>query len=260
METNETLKNLSILLGALKSDHLGKADFEEAFIKVIDHIKKIEQKNIQEIEQMHGMLTDLSEKVKNSVSSDFNSLKGEIGIIVDSHLKTLNSAHESKLKEVDDRMGEVRNGLDADEEIIVDKVCKLIKIPTIDELKNEMPVMGTQVRDALELLQGDERLDYTAIKGLKKLIEKLTKEYSSKNKAVGGLRPANTGIETPVGTKNGVNKAFTVAWIPEYITRNGQSVYADNGYTLSSASGVLTITLEYAPESDEILRSHYKEA
>lgn len=45
-------------------------------------------------------------------------------------------------------------GKDADEAVIIDKIEK------------DLPQLGNAVRDALELLQGDERLDKSAIKGL----------------------------------------------------------------------------------------------
>jgi hypothetical protein len=39
-------------------------------------------------------------------------------------------------------------------------------IPTIEPLESEIPKYGEAIRDSLELLQGDDRLDKSAIKGL----------------------------------------------------------------------------------------------
>ena len=41
-------------------------------------------------------------------------------------------------------------------------------IPTIEQISNQIPVLSNEVRDALELLTGDERLDASAIKNLPK--------------------------------------------------------------------------------------------
>lgn len=46
------------------------------------------------------------------------------------------------------------------------------KIPTIPAILENIPMEAEKIRDALELLTGDERLDVTAIKGLEEKIEK----------------------------------------------------------------------------------------
>jgi len=60
-------------------------------------------------------------------------------------------------------------------------------------------------------------------------------------------------VETPLGDVNNVNTVFTVSNIPKFITLNGQIVYEDNGYTRSG----LTITIDSAPFTGNVLRSHY---
>lgn len=60
---------------------------------------------------------------------------------------------------------------------------RLSRLAAFDGLKpedivNQIPVYGERVRDALELLQGDERLDISAIKGLAELIEKVNAKSS----------------------------------------------------------------------------------
>ncbi len=61
------------------------------------------------------------------------------------------------------------------------------------------------------------------------------------------------GVETPVGNVGGGNKTFTVSNVPLWVTVDGQAIYENNGYTLS----VLTITMDNAPLSGQILRSHF---
>ena len=41
-----------------------------------------------------------------------------------------------------------------------------IRIPTIEEISLDLPKLGNRIRDGLELLQGEERLDKKAVKGL----------------------------------------------------------------------------------------------
>lgn len=61
------------------------------------------------------------------------------------------------------------------------------------------------------------------------------------------------GVETLTGEVNGINKIFTVAHIPVYLTVSGQIMYENNGYTLAA----LTITMDDAPDTGAILRNHY---
>jgi len=39
-------------------------------------------------------------------------------------------------------------------------------IPTLQQLEQNIPILGNEIRDSLELLQGDDRLDKDAIRGL----------------------------------------------------------------------------------------------
>ena len=64
------------------------------------------------------------------------------------------------------------DGLDADEEAIYDRIIQ------------DLPMLGTAFRDGLELLEGDDRLDISAIKGWEELIREL--RGSGKSVNIGG--------------------------------------------------------------------------
>lgn len=85
---------------------------------------------------------------------------------------------------------------------------------------------------------------------------------------MGGTRPDSIslaeamallgGVETPSGTRNGVNKVFTVLHTPKFITFNGQTWYEGAGYSIVG----LTVTLDIAPNattdpSPDVIRSHW---
>ena len=114
-----------------------------------------------------------------------------------------------KLKIIDGADG--KNGRDADESLIIQEVLRKIpkpkdgkdgknaenidtfkltletsnkvmeqllpKIPTIQQIIDNVPIIGEKVRDSLELLSGDDRLDISAIKGLDELITKGIEKY-----------------------------------------------------------------------------------
>lgn len=257
---DENLKNLKTLLDALHSDHLGKADFEKSVEVVIDYVKKMEAKNNQVLEMMEELLTKKLEENK----SDYETRKQEMRGEVDNHKMTMEEMHKMMKSEVDMKMSEVRNGKDADEEVVAQKVCEMIKIPTIDELKNDLPKMGFQVRDALELLSGHEKLKIDAIDELRETLEGLLSKSISKVVGGGGFSKIAMDShiiddETPTGTKNGVNTDFIIAHAPNPLSslkvyRGGTRQRLTEDYTFLGK----TITFIIPPVSGEIILVDYR--
>lgn len=76
------------------------------------------------------------------------------------------------------RLSELQNGKDGQNALITDEMLQdiaartvsLIELPNFDTLITQEPAA---IRDALELLQGEERLDKSAIKGLPEMEEEL---------------------------------------------------------------------------------------
>ena len=154
-------------------------------------------------------------------------------------------------------MSKVRNGRDADEKKILKKVLKKIKFP-----EQIIPDSSEQLRNKLELLEGEERLDISAIEGLKEILEEL------KSRPLGGggggfsyiaMKQHIVDGETPSGAINGTNKVFTLASAPNPV--NSLKVYV-NGQRMKSGgedftlSGV-TITFVTALPTGSILLVDY---
>ena len=165
----------------------------------------------------------------------------------------------------------------------------LAQIPEIKETILDTP---EKMRDKLESLRKDERIDISAIRGIEDEIKKMRDEKAGTGMYLfGGNRPLQIqengtvkdkatryinftgatvtrdstgvltvavtggggGVETPSGTQNGTNKIFTVLNTPLYISFNGQNLYEGSGYSLAT----LTLTLDVAPASTDIIRSHF---
>ena len=65
--------------------------------------------------------------------------------------------------------------------MVIDEISPLI--PKIEEIQNDLPKLGPRIRDSLELLTEDERVDESAIKGLDKREIKLSNDLI--NRAIG---------------------------------------------------------------------------
>jgi len=132
----------------------------------------------------------------------------------------------------------------------------------IKDIKKDLPKLGDEIKNGLELLQGDERLDAKAIKGLKKEFKEWSKKVEDKIRIgfVGGTpRPFFIDNETPLGTVNGTNKAFTINNIPSpaislVIYVNGQRMKITEDYTFA----IQTITFVTAPPTNSILTCDYR--
>jgi len=91
---------------------------------------------------------------------------------------------------------EVENGKDADEEVIKDKV--------VNTLESKLPQFGDKFRDGLELLNGDDRLDKSAIKGIDDYeeISRLAREPRGRVGGVMGIKEIVAGTNITVDNTN----------------------------------------------------------
>ncbi len=191
-------------------------------------------------------------------------------------------------------------------------------IPSVTYLENEIsllekkiPIVEIQtpelIRDKLETLRGDDRLDKSAIRGLNDLDKKieevslLAKKYTGNHGGasgrinfiqddgvtvakhvdalnftgatltvsadgivsipVGGGSGSNSDIELPTGSSSGAGLgdgstlAFTIAYVPLWVTINGISYYENYGWTRSSAT--LSIDSSITPANGAVIRSHH---
>lgn len=133
-------KKLTIqqLLNTLDPERLTKEDFVKSFEQAVLLFKTLEESNKKAIEQLTTAFNEVSAKLKDDNSLDLSDVKKEIvkqlKKALDNQSVSLNFVKDkvSKLKSGDD-------GLDADEDIIVDKVLSLIKLPEQKEILFDTP-------------------------------------------------------------------------------------------------------------------------
>lgn len=178
---------------------------------------------------------------------------------------------KKKLGVKDGRDG--KDGKDAvvDEASIVSEAVKATVealkpfLPTIPAILEELTSQGVKTREGLEELQGDERLDYKAIKGLEEILKDLD-ELKRRPARLGGGGFSKISIEghiiddeTPTGAVNSVNTIFTLANTPNpsaslKVYVNGQRMRLTDDYTFSGR----TITFITAPPATSIIICDYR--
>ena len=161
-----------------------------------------------------------------------------------------------------------RDGISPDPMDIASRASKLTQealtplIPTLMQIEDDIPKLGEKIRDSLEILSGDERLEIKAIKDLQEKLDALDKK-----KVVVGGGGFNYGAldlhiiddETPTGTPNGVLTTFTINHAPSPVSSlkvylDGMRMKLTTDYTFSST----TITFLTAPLTDSIITVEYR--
>ena len=201
----------------LTNSSLSVEEFLANFKIVVDYVKKIE-KNLDkkvddkceaaenEMEKIVGQLKETDQKYQNTLkrieddnqSTLSNLKKWALERVGDLFIKSnITQELKNKLKEVDAQMELVKAYKLPSTADLISEVSKIVessvvsqmpKSITIQEIEADIPKLGAVIRNSLELLQDDERLDVSAIKGLDELIKKVEKlsEAKQTTRFVGG--------------------------------------------------------------------------
>ena len=278
-KNEQNLVKLNRLLSVLDGENqLTRDEFLKAFQEVVKQVlsieKKILTKNSEAIEKLENTYNDFLDKTKNNANKTSQTIE-QTKKIVQQQINTMIEKQNNKLREVDEKMTEVQDGKDADESRVALEASKLASnelkplIPTIEQIEDDLPKLGDKIRDALELLQGDERIEISAIKNLRTRLQELEKKIKTSEQNLGGK--IQTGFnysaidlhfiddETPTGTINGTNKDFTINNTPSptsslKVFRGGARQRITEDYTLSGK----TITFIIAPVDGEIITVDYR--
>ena|SRR3990167_4958672 len=177
--SNENLKQFAEAYNTFRKT-ITKEEFIEAFKALQLAVRKIADLNADKRAELERILTTLAEKVRGESGETLENVKRECK----KQLATLKATIEDKLDEVKDGAPGI-DGKDADNELIISTLTE--RLPTAEKLALEVVGNGEAVRDGLELLQGNERLDKKAIKGLDEEFEKVNNRFDGVSKAIGGI-------------------------------------------------------------------------
>lgn len=243
MEEKE-IKKLKQLLTLLEPDNLTKEEFVKSFELVIKTINDLRQTNSKEFDAIKKTVDILSEKLKTDNETDLGDFKNQMNNAICDYCDKMDLKHAEAMLKIDSKLADIKDGKDADEERIIGAV--LAQIPPVKEQIEETP---ESIRNKLEVLKEDERLDKSAIRGLQEEIAELKKMINSKSGGGGGFKKIRWIAETPSGTVDGVNTTFYLSTTPDpenilvMLNGLGQRNGADYEYVLSGKK----ITFNSAP-------------
>lgn len=150
--------------------------------QLLDILKILDRKTVTQDEfiQSFELVIKIILENKDLTKKDLNDLKLSYQATV-AQLKTMNENEWAKLEPQLARIkdGEPgkpgkngKDGVSPDVNKIISEVVKICEenfkslVPKIEEIEKDLPKLGVPIRDALELLQGEERLDAKYLKNL----------------------------------------------------------------------------------------------
>lgn len=241
-QKNKNIEKMASLLGFLNLENvLTKAEFVKAFERVVAIVTKIVEQNAKKVSEMETSYKGIKEKMKKDCMGAIDEMESRVSY----KLGQVKDGADGK----DGRDGV--DGVNPDPKEIVPMVVKEIKVPTPEEVAKEIPKDPIAIRDALESLQDEKRLDKSAIRGLKEEIENLKSMMISMKAggAKGGFKKLKWIAETPSGDVNSVNVTFYLTTTPDpdnllvMLNGIGQRNGSSYEYTLANK----TITFNSAP-------------
>lgn len=274
MKEEQKLKKLEALL-AMMDESLTKEDFVKSFENVIAYVKKIEDKTATDVQNLKATLESLAEKLRRDTTDDITAFQAEASVAISSQMKSMTEDYAQKMAQVLAKIDSVRDGKDADEELIVEKVLKRIPPhpilpPPYDDgvVKGDIDILYTKTEDLEKAVKEAKDVRVVApsrgmflyIDGVKKgIISNLNLKggtnmaiaYSQVNgqdtltfNASGG-GPGGLTVETPPEAPNAVITTFTVSAEPQWVVADGTTYFDGQGYTYAA----LQVTMDIPPSA-----------
>ena len=162
-----------------------RKEFVEAFGEVVKVVTANKKENTQFVEELSKTLQQVLKKIQDDHSSSLSELKAQVNdLFVTEQLQRLSDNLTTKIEE---KLATLRNGDDGHTPTKQELVALITPlIPPPKPSKNGSPDTPAKIRDKLESLKGEDRLDTSAIKGLEKRLKKLETSQSFSTGGSGG--------------------------------------------------------------------------
>lgn len=230
-----SLEALRKLIEQADTERVVKKDFEALAKQIIEIVKADKSKSDQTRSQLTSQVASMLSSLQSQVGTELQGLKTSLSALLDEQASQMRFEHEAFLAEAQSVLDNVKDGEDADESVIVEKVLALL--PPKEELKEETP---EELVSKLSSLEGDERLDISAIKGLDKELGSIKKELRGR---VGGVVTGHVTLKeiiiTAAETPDDSTVIYTFVTKPQMVNVNGAFYAEGHGWAWTNSKVVL---------------------
>lgn len=233
---------------ALVDGSLTKDEFVTAFEEVMKLVLRIEKRNADAVDLIEQTWGKMYGKMQNDHSMTLSEMKAGVDeLFVGEQLRKIK---EDLTAKIDIKLAEVKDGKTPTEKELKALIVPLIPPPK--KSKDGSPDTPAQVRDKLETLKDEDRLDASAIKGLEKRLKKLenTTTYSGASIGSGGnvVRAYDLSSSLDGSTRTFALPAF---WrvISVHLSSFPNILRPTTDYTTDGSAFTLTFTSEIPDNS-----------
>ena len=183
--------------------------------------------------QVENTISEMNQLIKQENETGLSSIKKTMGMAVSKCQKMMDEMSK-KMNEMYDSMNTERDKMVKE---MLDSTPKKEEI--LNEVEKDLPKFGVAFRDGLELLQGDERLDKKAIRGIED-IEKNIKEIQIRPTQGGGKRGIQLFVD---GSRKGLTSQSLNLIAGTNVTLTYSYSNGRNDVTISASGGSGVTTL-----------------
>lgn len=193
---------------AFDPDSMTTDDFVKAFEMVIEFVQKTYMVNQSEVEKLQSMFAEAVGELKASNQEQSASTKARIVTYCEDEMKKLMVSHEKMMQKCDDKLSEIKDGKDADEERVIEEV-----IARLDERPEEPEETAKEVADLLNT--EEEIIEQETIIGLVKRLRELEDAIARKSTTTNVIGGATGGgrlvkVHDLTDLLDGVTKTFAL--------------------------------------------------
>lgn len=233
MNPDVKLEKLKEMLSLL-DEGLTREEFVKSFSEVLKVVKEVKDTSSTEWKALKEGIDRIKADLSQTHSQSVDDIKGQVDqVFVGEKVAEMRKLIEEKIASVRDGI----DGKDGKDGAKGEKGDKGDPGETGLQGIDGSPDTGIRIRDKLEKLLGDERLDVSAIKGLEKELDKIKQTFSRGQTVVAIQRGQVTAYDLSASL-NGVLKTFSLPTFWKVI-----SVH------LSSVPNILRPTVDYTTDA-----------
>lgn len=240
---------------AFDPDSMTTDDFVKAFEMVIEFVQKTYTVTQDEVEKLQSMFVEAVNELKAANQEYSASTKARMMAYCEDEMKKIMSSHEKMMQKCDDKLNDIKDGKDADEERVIEEV-----IARLDEREANEPEEPEETpKEVADFLnQEEEIIEQETIIGLVKRLRDLEDAIARKSTSTNIIGGATGGgrlvkVHDLTSQLDGVTKTFALPAFWRVLSVHSSSFpnifRPTTDYTTDASAMTITFTSEITADA-----------